>query len=101
MLKNRMYVMPSHTWVEMTRGRLIFIQMVHHVVKQLIEPYRHGGYNSTLDKVFIYHEKLAIECLSNNITIIGTIRNNRREVSANIAQLSHSTGLYTLSFESD
>ena len=77
------------------------IQMAHHVVKQLIDPYRHGGYNITLDNFFT-SKKLAIDCLSNNITIIGTVRNNRRELPANIAQLSHSTGLHTtLSFESD
>lgn len=77
------------------------LQMAHHVVNKLIRPYLNGGYNITTDNFFT-SKKLATECLSNNITVIGTIRSNRRELPTNLISTMNSAQLHsTVLYESD
>ena len=54
-------------------------QLGEHVVKSLMKPYLGRGYNITTDNFFTSLRKLRY-LKQNNTTIVGTIRNNRREL---------------------
>lgn len=88
------YVCNGFPYLGLDDTRPSGMPMAHHVVIRLIEPYRNGGHNITFDNFFT-SPKLAMDCLSKDITVIGTVRSNRRELPINIAQLSRSTELHS------
>jgi len=64
----------------------------HHVVKKLCQPYSKKGYNITCDNFFT-SLSLAKELKSNSISIVGTMRMNRRELP-NLARNNEKFDLY-------
>lgn len=77
------------------------ILLSQHVVMQLLTPYFGSGYNITLDNFFT-SKKIAEACLEKNITIIGTIRGNRKELPSNLSQISNAKALYsTVAYRSE
>ena len=73
------------------------IQLGHHVVLQLTEPYKHMGYNVTMDNFFT-SLPLANDMLKRKFSLVGTMRHNRRELPGRLPQLEKIMPRYSSKF---
>lgn len=93
------YILNGFPYLGADDTRPTNIMLSHHVVTQLLTPYFGGGYNVTLDNFFTSMH-VAKACLEKDITILGTIRSNRRELPSNVSQISNAMCLHsTVSFQ--
>ena len=68
-----------------------------HVVTKLLEPYHNSGLNVTTDNFFT-SLRLAKRLLDKNITLVGTVRSNRREIPPQIKMEIRNVPLYESQF---
>lgn len=62
------------------------IQLGHHVVRKLVQPFTNKGYNITADN-FFSSISLAKDLLKQKFSYVGTMRHNRKELPGNILQI--------------
>jgi len=73
------------------------IGVAEHVVTILMEPYHNTGQNVTTDNFFT-SLKVAKNLLQHNITMVGTLRKNKREIPAELLANIRQQPLYTSRF---
>ena len=73
------------------------IGVAEHVVMSLIEPYHNTGQNVTTDNHFT-SLKTAKNLLQHNITMVGTLRKNKREIPLELHADTKQQPLYTSRF---
>jgi hypothetical protein len=91
------YVLNAVPYLGKCDARPADIQLGHHVVLQLTEPYKHMGYNVTADNFFT-SLPLANDMLKRKFSFVGTMRKNRRELPKQLPQLETTMNRYSSMF---
>lgn len=89
------YILRAEPYVgRQERGEL---GLGEHVVTMLLEAYHNSGLNVCTDNFFT-SLRLAKQLLAHNITLVGTVRANRREIPSQVKMESRQIPLYTSMF---
>ena len=91
------YVLNAFPYLGKNEARPPSIQLGHHVVSKLVEPFRNKGYNITADN-FFSSVPLAKDLLKDKFTYVGTMRHNRKELPENIQEIEKKLPRYSSSF---
>lgn len=87
------YVVNGLPYLGKDETRPADMQLPEHVVRTLIEPWLNLGYNVTIDNFFT-SKKLADFLLTNNTSILGTVRSNRVELPQNLKEIMNKKKLH-------